>query len=93
MAVSMAKRIAIHQAGNTLVPVLAALDALGFRVWYEPRNSGDDICCAENDQFSISAYDPFALLGLAKMLEVRGENWMPTNAEIERFLKLDGTST
>jgi hypothetical protein len=83
---TMTKKISIYQAGNTLVPVLATLESLGFRLWQEPRSTGRPFYHAENDEHSVFAHDSFALLGLIKMLEIRGENWLPTNEEIKRYL-------
>jgi hypothetical protein len=85
----MPKQISIHHAGNTVAPVFATLESLGLRVWHEPGAGDGKIYCAENDRFSVSAYDPIALLGLIRMLEVRGENWMPTATEAERYLKFE----
>jgi len=85
----MPNRISIHQAPNTLAPVLAVIESLGFRVWHEFDRPGVKVYCAENGQFSVSAYDPIALLGLIRMLELRGDKWMPSNPEVERYLQFE----
>ena len=81
----MSDKISIHQATNTFAPAFAALESLGFTVWKE-RGDSYTLFCAENEQYWISALDIFALLGLVKMLELRGADWRATEIEGERYL-------
>lgn len=84
----MTNRTKIAAAGNTLAPALAVLQSMGYdvkrepgnEVWYEATNN----CC------SLRAEDPLALLGLAKLYEVRGNGWQPSDEEVLAFLALEG---
>jgi hypothetical protein len=79
--------ITVHEAGNTLAPALAVLRAKGFTVeriagdpgWFEARRAG----CR------IGALDTIALLGIAAIVEARGPDWQPTDAEVDAYMELD----
>jgi len=75
----------ITTAGNTLVPMVLALRSLGFRVARTAR-SGEDEWIAESDELRLSAGELPSLLALALMRQVRGTNWMATDAEIDAVL-------
>ncbi|HBX81449.1 MAG TPA: hypothetical protein DEH05_10110 [Propionibacteriaceae bacterium] len=71
--------VALTQAGNTVVPAVLALRALGFTV----EREGDAIV-AKLGGSSFRADDPVAVLGLVKLAEVR-RPWRATDAEISEF--------
>ncbi len=66
----------IAAAGNTVVPALLALEALGFRV--DITGDGErPTCRATRGQEVYVADEPVSVLGLVKLVEVRGWNWTP----------------
>ena len=77
----------VVDAGNTQAPALACLIAMGFRVSRVDGRS--DMLRAESPAHILIAESPVALLGLAAMIEQRGEGWRPTDDEIEQLLKID----
>lgn len=84
----MATPVVITAAANTLAPALAALRAIGFSVSRDA--DGLRLYRAESLQCSLSAEDPLILLGLAKLYEIRGRSWQPTDAEIAALLSMEG---
>jgi hypothetical protein len=84
----MSERITIATAGNTLAPALAVVRGMGYQVTREA--GGDMLYVAEIGVCILKAEDPLTLLGLAKLYEVRGRNWRPTDAEVSAFLALEG---
>ena len=71
----------IVAAGNTVVPALLALEALGLRV--EVTAGENSVCRATRGDESYVADDPVAVLGLVRLVEVRGWDWPATDAEID----------
>ena len=63
---------------------LACLQALGLAV-----SVGDGLWRAESERLVVVAEDPFLLLGLVKLHELRGAHWRPSDAEVDAFLALD----
>ena len=84
----MNERITIAAAGNTLAPALAVIRGMGYQVTREA--GGDTVYVAESGACTLKAEDPLTLLGLAKLYEVRGRNWRPTDAEVSALLALEG---
>lgn len=82
----MPERVGIIAAGNTLAPSLATLRALGFDV----RRERPGRLVAESDRLSVHGRSTIELLGLVKMFEIRGENWLPTREEVHALLRLEG---
>lgn len=80
-------RTTITAAGNTLAPALASLKALGYEVSRDV--GGLRLYRAESAVCSLSAEDPLLLLGLATLFDLRGENWQPTNAEVDAFVDME----
>ena len=76
----------IATAGNTVVPALLALETLGFAIMVE-RRDGSEFCTATRGEETYVAEDPVTLLGLVKLIEMRGWNWHPADAEIEEVLR------
>ncbi|QDT36320.1 hypothetical protein [Stratiformator vulcanicus] len=76
----------IATAGNTTVPACLAIRQLGYDLKFP---SGDTCLCeAEGPLGRFIAEDPVTLLGLIKLRETRGEDWMASDAEIEAHSKL-----
>ena len=74
----------IAAAGNTLVPALLALEALGFEVHFNLASDGG--CRAVRGDQAYTADDPVSVLGLVKLVEARGWDWAASDAEIESTL-------
>ena len=70
----------IIHAANTLVPAILSLEATGYRVVQEGSRF---VATAPNAR--VSAEDPVALLGLARLAETR-RPWSATDPEIDEVL-------
>lgn len=70
----------LFQAGNTVIPAILALRALGLTV----EQVGDDFV-ARLGRATFRADDPVGVLGLVKLAEVR-HPWSATDAEIDTVL-------
>jgi hypothetical protein len=79
--------IQIAQAGNTVVPAILALEELGLVVDVQA-----DQVVASSSAVRFIAEDPVAVLGLVRLLELRGADWMAKDEDIaaafERFPNL-----
>lgn len=71
----------ISEAGNTLVPAALTLEQLGFDVLATPEQT-----VAARGELRIVASDPLTALGLATIVQVRGENWQAADHEIDVWL-------
>jgi hypothetical protein len=78
----------IAHAGNTVVPALLALEALG----YEISIQGDLVTAAAPDGRFVAA-DPVSVLGLVKLVEARSWNWRASDGEIDATLGRYGLGT
>ena len=78
----MTERNEIAASGGTVVPAILALEAAGFRV----RELGGDLFEATSPAGSFVADDPITLLGLIKLVEVRGWSWTATDDELDRVV-------
>jgi hypothetical protein len=76
----------IATEGNTVVPAVLALESLGFTLSRELQ-SQDPWMRAVRGEDSFVAADPVSLLGLIRLVELRGWKWGATDAEIERTLQ------
>lgn len=81
--------IFIHQAGNTAAPALGVLLSKGFVVSRSAALPGNFE--ARRDHIRLCAEDPETLLGLAALVEARGADWRPTDAEVDALIALEGT--
>lgn len=76
--------IQIAQAGNTVIPAILALEEMGMVV-----DVAADLVVASSASGRFIANDPVAVLGLVRLFELRGEEWMASDEEIaaafERF--------
>ncbi len=71
-------------AGNTVVPAILLIRQMGYTVTIDSSKGG---CLAEKDGNSFEAEDPVMVLGLIKLFEIKGENWMASDEEIEKVLR------
>ena len=75
----------IVAAANTVVPAFLALEALGFLL--EVTNGERPACRATRDGESYVADDALTVLGLVRLVELRGWDWAATDAEINAALQ------
>lgn len=73
--------------GNVMVPALSALEELGYSVSSSRDFDGERTFIARREDHTFTAADPVALLGLVKLVEVRGWEWQATDTEIEEKLR------
>ena len=85
----MDEHTTIVAAGNTWAPALAILRGMGYTVTTKII-SGDRYFEAESSACTLMAMDLVAVLGLAKLYEVRGGRWQPTDEEVSALLALEG---
>ena len=75
----------IHQAGNTVVPALLAVESLGFTM--DVRSDG--VSAMRGDE-EYAAEDPVALLGLIRLVQLRSWEWAASDDEIAKTLSRFG---
>ncbi|WP_457425962.1 hypothetical protein [Roseateles sp. P5_E7] len=80
----MSEKLTLAAAGNVLPAALATLRQLGYVVTL--TNNGR-LFKAENGLRTFVAEDALRLLGLVKMHEIRGAEWVPT--EVDDYVALD----
>ena len=73
----------IVAAGNTVVPAILALEALGFAVESDKPNGFR----ARRADETYIADDPVMLLGLVKLIECRGWQWEANDTEVDATLE------
>ena len=71
----------IAQAGNTVVPAILALEEMGMVI-----DVRDDQVIATSPAVQFIADDPVAVLGLVRLLELRGADWMAKDEDIAAAL-------
>ena len=69
-------------AGNVVIPAILTLKQLGYTVEIGAESDNQAII-AKKDGYSFYANDPITVLGLIKIFETRGEEWMASGEEIE----------
>ena len=72
--------INLSATGNVAVPAIKLIEDLGFQLTFK-----NGTFTAQKGMDIFRADDPITLLGLIKLIEVRGENWHVTDIEIERI--------
>jgi len=79
----------ITAAGNTVVPALLVLEAMGFTVEVDQPRTGSVIRARRGEE-EFLADDPVTVLGLVKLVGARSWNWRPADDEIEQTVKRYG---
>ena len=81
-------KLTIMDAGNTVVPAYPALRPRGYTVRLDERlaDGPEERWTAEDSRCALSADDPLTLLGLAALVETRGDRWQASDEEIDRFV-------
>ena len=69
-----------------MVPGLLVLESLGFTVSVE-RNAAVDFVRATRGAETYVGEDPVAVLGLVKLIEIRGWGWEAADIEIDQVLQ------
>jgi hypothetical protein len=83
----MSIKTVIAEAGNVLSAAMGSLRSLGYTVAIDDDGASFE---ASNDRLRLIAETPLALLGLVKLHEHRGDNWYPTEVEVDDFLSIQG---
>jgi hypothetical protein len=76
----------ISAAANTVVPAILLLEKLGFTLTVEKSDEREQVRATRGEEVYL-ADDPVAVLGLVKLVEGRGWDWQPLDAEIQSTLK------
>ena len=71
----------IGEVANTLVPAALALEQLGFDVLVTPEQT-----IATRGEFRVVASDPVTAVGLATIVQVRGEMWHASDDDTDLWL-------
>ena len=80
----------ISSAGNSDTAAFAVLWEQGYELTViAGSNSSDALLVATKDDHTFSGYTPLEVLGLVAMFQARGENWKPTDEEVERRTKFE----
>lgn len=69
-----------------MAPCWSVLRELGYAVTIE-HTASDELWIAQRGEVKLQASDPCALLGLAKLVEMRGESWRVSDEQIDQFLR------
>ncbi len=76
----------VTAAGNVEVPAYLALGQLGFEIERQIFGNGTEWWVARKGDEIFSAESPLGILGLCLISQVRGEEWMATDEEINSYL-------
>lgn len=78
--------IHIESAGNTEIPCFLALKEPGYRVSREITGNTETWTAEKSGLRMVSDDGLVSLLGLAKLIEMRGKSWKAVDEEIDRFI-------
>lgn len=82
----MTKKIKLSIASNTIVPCIVTLEELGCTV--ENQTLGEqETWTAKKDGEDFFATDPCQLLGLIKLIEMRGVTWQASDEQIDEYFE------
>lgn len=81
--VNVTKR-SLTAAGNLEVPCYKMLKDSGYEL---TKKNG--VWTAENDNWILKAESQIELLGLAHLVEKKGDGWRATDDEIEEYIELN----
>jgi hypothetical protein len=76
----------VTAAGNTVVPGLLALEEIGFQVLVDHMESRQFVIATRGDE-RYSADDPITVLGLIKLVQIRGWQWTATDSQIDQTIR------
>jgi hypothetical protein len=85
--VTVAHKVKIASAGNTIVPAYLALLEKGYRVSRVGVDEHGETWQALKESEEFIAEDPLTLLGLVALYEARGAAWQAPDVDIDAFLK------
>lgn len=69
-----------------MAPCWIVLEELGYTVTTQ-RTGDAEIWVAQRREVKLQANDPCTLLGLAKLVEVKGKDWQASDEKIAEFLQ------
>ena len=79
----------IASAANVEIPAILVLESMGLTVQSQVVNAEQEMIWeATGDGNKYIAEDPLSLLGLIKLIEVRGEDWPASDVEIENYIPM-----
>lgn len=79
----------IASMANVEVPTILALKSMGFTIASRVVNADQEmVWTASGKGNEYIAEDPLSLLGLAKLHEIRGDNWKVSDDEIDEYLPM-----
>ena len=79
----------IASAGNVEIPAILALESMGLTVTPSVIGAEQEMSWqATGGGNAYSAEDPITLLGLVKLVEIRGEDWKASDDEIDKYLPM-----
>lgn len=79
----------IASAANVEVPAILVLESMGFIVASRIISTEHEmVWTATGNGDEYVAEDPLSLLGLVKLLEVRGDNWQASDDDIAKYLPM-----
>ena len=79
----------ITSAGNTVVPALLSLESLGFEVVVSANGDRAECRVTRGDE-SYVADDPVTVIGLVRLVELRGWNWAVSDSELDAAIQRFG---
>ena len=77
----MEQEIRLATAGNTMAPCCITLENLGYTV-ANNMVGDEELWIAEKQGQRLSGRDPCEVLGLVKLIEVRGADWQVSDDQI-----------
>lgn len=83
----------IASAGNSDTAAFHALIKKGYSVWVVPKSDGNTgwyVAKKENQEFIGDNF--LETIGLIAMFEARGEDWKPTDKEVEELEEFEATA-
>jgi hypothetical protein len=80
----MVRKTTIASAANVMPGALACLEKQGFAVSID-----EGLWRAESEFRTFLGEDPLILLGLVMFHDMRGDDWRPSDVEVDQFVALD----
>jgi len=76
----------ICEAANTILPTLYCLEELGFTISKKQLNHYE-VWVAVKDDIELQSRNIETILGLAKLVEMRGKDWALDEENFDRLIK------